>query len=205
MLEHRLRSVDVTEVFSPPRVTAQAKKFGLKVGDAWDLTTGWDFNLPSHRHAAEQYADRVKPLVIIGSPPCTPFSQLQTLNRGKAGREKKWDEGVEHMRFVIKLYQKQMEAGRVFLHERPRNATSWMLDEVRRMMTSEGVTLVEANECMFGLTTWGDQKSKLTGSMIANNEPIFELQTATCSSHLPLTLLYDVICYKRRDLPAQVL
>ena len=54
-----------------------------------------------------------------------------------------------------------MGAGRVFLHEHPRNATSWMLDEVRKMMTEEGVTVVEADQCMFGLKTWGDKKSKL--------------------------------------------
>ena len=89
MLEHRLKSVDVAEVFSPHRVTAQAEKFGLKAGDAWDLTTGWDFNRPAHGRAAERYVDQKKPLVIIGSPPCTPFSQLQTLNRGAAGREQK--------------------------------------------------------------------------------------------------------------------
>ena len=128
MLECKLLSVDVTEVFSPPRVTIQAKKFGLEVGDAWDLTTGWDFNNPSHRAAAERYVEEKKPLVIIGSPPCTPFSQLQTLNKNAAGRDQKWREGVEHMRFVVKLYRKQVEAGRVFLHEHPRNATPgcWM-------------------------------------------------------------------------------
>ncbi len=41
-LVHRLCSVDVSEVFSPPRVGKEATKFGL-VGDAMDLTTGWDF------------------------------------------------------------------------------------------------------------------------------------------------------------------
>ena len=60
MLECRLASVDVAEVFSPPRVTIQAKKFGLKARDAWDLTTGWDFSKASHRKAAEYYVDKKK-------------------------------------------------------------------------------------------------------------------------------------------------
>ena len=59
------------------------------------------------------------------------------------------------MRFVVKLYQKQVEQGRVFLHEHLRNATSWMLEEVKAMMAKEGVTVVEADKCMFGLKTWG--------------------------------------------------
>ena len=43
-LAERLCRVDMCEVFSPPRVGLEAAKFGLKVGDAMDLTTGWDFN-----------------------------------------------------------------------------------------------------------------------------------------------------------------
>ena len=73
-------SIDVVEAYSPPRVTVEAWKFGLKAGEAWDLTTGWDFTKRSHRELAEKYQGERKPLVLIGSPPCTPFSQLQILN-----------------------------------------------------------------------------------------------------------------------------
>ena len=43
-LVHRICSVDVCEIFSPPRVTTEAIKYGMNVGDAMDLTTGWDFH-----------------------------------------------------------------------------------------------------------------------------------------------------------------
>ena len=46
--------VDVVEAYPPPRVTLEAKKFGLKPGEAWDLTTGWDFNRQDHREEAEK-------------------------------------------------------------------------------------------------------------------------------------------------------
>ena len=65
------------EVFSPPSVGEAAAKFGMKVGDAMDLTTGSDFNIPEHRQKAEEYVDREKPLVLIGSPPCVAFSPLR--------------------------------------------------------------------------------------------------------------------------------
>ena len=42
-LAERLCRVDLCEVFSPPRVGKGALKFGLEVGDAMDLITGWDF------------------------------------------------------------------------------------------------------------------------------------------------------------------
>ena len=44
-----------------------------------DLTTGWDFNKEEDRVKAEERLDQQKPLVLIGSPPCVAFSQLQTL------------------------------------------------------------------------------------------------------------------------------
>ena len=36
-------SVDVAELYSPPWVTAEAQKFGLKTGEAIGNLTGWDF------------------------------------------------------------------------------------------------------------------------------------------------------------------
>ena len=78
-----------------------------------------------------------KPLVIIGSPPCTPFSQLQTLNPATDKSREKWAEGVDHMRFVVSLYRTQIRNGRVFLHEHPKNAKSWMLEEIRRLQKRE--------------------------------------------------------------------
>ena len=98
------------EAFSPPRVTEEARKFGLKAGDAWDLTEGWDFKIKAHREAALRYQAAHEPLVLIGSPPCTPFSQLQTLNPNNEKAAKSWDEGVEHMKFVIQLYRRQLES-----------------------------------------------------------------------------------------------
>ena len=45
----QVKKVDVMEIYSPPRVTVQAKKFGLRSGEAMDLATGYDFNKPEDR------------------------------------------------------------------------------------------------------------------------------------------------------------
>ena len=84
-----------------------------------DLTTGWDFNQEDHRIKAEQCLDKHQPLAVIGSPPCTPFSPLQTLSPPSEAKRAKWQEGVRHMEFVVKLYCKQVEAGRVYVHDPP--------------------------------------------------------------------------------------
>ena len=123
-LVEKLLSVDICEVFSPPRVGLEANKYGLRPGEAMDLTTGWDFNREDHRLKAEQYIDEHMPLAVIGSPPCTPFSQLQNLNPDTPDSRRKWKEGVEHMKFVIRLYRKQIDGGRAFLHEHLAHAKS---------------------------------------------------------------------------------
>ena len=128
----KLLKVDVVEAYSPPRVTLEAKKYGLKPGEAWDLTNGWDFTQKDHREKAEKYIEEEKPLVLIGSPPCTPFSQLQSLNPKTRDSERKLREGIEHMRFLGRLYKIQVDQGRVFLHEQPAHAKSWMIPEIKR-------------------------------------------------------------------------
>ena len=62
------------------------------------------------------------------------------------------------MRFVVKLYQKQVDSGRMFLHEQPAHAKSWMIPEIIRMMSQIGVTVVEADQCMYGLKTSGQDR-----------------------------------------------
>ena len=40
-----LNIVDITEVFSPPRVVMQGMQIGLKAGSSMDLLTGWNFEM----------------------------------------------------------------------------------------------------------------------------------------------------------------
>ena len=134
-------NVGVAEMYSPPRVTVQAEKFGLRKGEAMDLTKGWDFTKKDHRERARRYVEEKKPLVVIGSPPCTPFSQLQTLNPHTDKSEKLYKELVEHMRFAMTLYKQQVDEGRVFIPEQPKSATSWALSEVWKIMSEEGVSV----------------------------------------------------------------
>ena len=110
--------------------------------------------MKEHRDAAYQHVSDEEPLVVIGSPPCTSFSQLQTLNPDTPAKRKALKEGEEYMRFMVSIYKMQVEAGRVFLHEHPAQARSWHMKEVQRMMKEQGVVLVEADQCMVGLKTW---------------------------------------------------
>ena len=66
-----------------------------------------------------------------------PFCQLQSRNPKTEYSETTLKEGVEHMKFVVKLYKKQVDQGRLFLHEQPAHAMSWIIPEVNIMMMME--------------------------------------------------------------------
>ena len=127
----------------------------MEAGDAMDLTTGWGFNKKEDRDKAEEYIDRTKPLFLIGSPPCVAFSQLQSLTADSERKREQLREGIRHMEFVARLYRKQIDEGRVFIHENPAHAKSWALPVIRRVLRQARVEIVEADQCMFGLKTWG--------------------------------------------------
>ena len=79
----------VSEIYSPPRVTAAAKllpELRCVPGFAIDLTVEdehgrpWDFDIADNRRRARQMAIEQKPMLLIGSPMCTAFSAWQYIN-----------------------------------------------------------------------------------------------------------------------------
>ena len=54
------RGVDITEVFSPKRVTQVCKKYGLTPGESMDLSTGWDFDRGEDRRQAVKHIKEEK-------------------------------------------------------------------------------------------------------------------------------------------------
>lgn len=148
-------SLDVVEMYNPPRVAVEANKFRLRVGESMDLVTGWDFSKREHRHKAMQYIDKLKPKLIVGSPMCTILSSLQNLSGWNSEKERRWREDRGHLAFMGSVYQKQVKEGRWFLHEHPAAATSWSLNEITKVMEMKGVQTVVGDQCMYGLKTWG--------------------------------------------------
>ena len=97
-----------------------------------------------------------EPYCLIGSPPCTMFSILQNGNKWRH-TEKDWqrklDEAEVHIKFCLSLYEIQRRAGRYYLHEHPRSATSWKLKSMGRFEYYADTIYVDANMCQFGMVT----------------------------------------------------
>ena len=87
------------------------------------------------------------------------FSQLQTIIPDSDRMAEQLKEGMLHMEFIVRRYKKQIEGGRVFLHENPAHAKLCPPPCIKRMMREVGVDVVEADQCMSGLHTWGKDRS----------------------------------------------
>ena len=153
------KGADITEVYSQPRVARACMSSGLIGGSSLDLRTGWDFTKPSHQAAAVMLVKSEAPLLLVGSPPCTKFSNLQNLNLAFRGDEWKnkflvdREKDVEHLKFCCKLYKMQRALGRYYLHEHPDSASSWSVDCISDMLKEEGTLRVVGDQCQYGLVT----------------------------------------------------
>ena len=193
-----LRTNDVSEVFSPPRVTKVARQFGLSPGYALDLTnvdeTGkpWDLSDPEMQEKAIRIQSEQKPWLLIGCPPCHMFSQLQNLVQ-KATLEDwqgRYEKARQHLVFCTFLYIRQVEEKRYFLHEHPDSATSWAEPVLQEILSKPGVVRVTADMCRFGMVMPVPSKDSLalvkkpTG-ILTNSTEIARILDVRCSNQDP--------------------
>ena len=174
----------VSEVYSPPRITAAAQrlpKLGLGAGFALDLTTcdeegrPWDFDIRERRIAARERVKKEQPLFLVGCPMCAPFCSFQYINNPKkdAGEvERNHVRAMLHLHFVCELYRDQVAAGRYFLHEHPETASSWDERCVKEVCGLPGVDKVVGDQCQFGQEYNHEPIRKATGWMSNSSETL---------------------------------
>jgi hypothetical protein len=86
----------VAEFYSPPRVLPATKRLGLSGVLSLDILTGWDFSLPSVRTTANLILNRLLVFIVLLSPPCTVFSDLQRLFNIKRVSIETWRKKYEY-------------------------------------------------------------------------------------------------------------
>ena len=113
--------VDISEVYSPPRVAKiAAKRRGLSVGTSFDITTEDENGMPwdlSKKDVQERCRARImkeKPGLLIGSPMCRDWSQIMNINWPRMSQEERdarMKEARKHLCFVCTLYPLQHDEG----------------------------------------------------------------------------------------------
>ena len=152
----------VAEVYSPPRVAAQAMTVGLRPGFSIDMGTlkpdGTPWNLESEQdyRVLKAWRNEEKPVLLCGSPPCNAFSKIQTWNRSRmkpGTQEELHRTGRLHLTRCIELYKAQMKDNLFFLHEFPSGSSSVFEPCLQDLLRRPGVMKVRGPMCFWGMTS----------------------------------------------------
>ena len=110
-------------------LSPRANAFGLRPGFAIDLTIEkddggdhWDLSRKKDQDELRMLQKVERPLFLVGSPPCGPFSPLQNLSKHKRTEEENQAilaEGKTHLKVACDAYEERCRNGRFFLHEHP--------------------------------------------------------------------------------------
>ena len=189
---------DVSEVYSPPRVTEVAEATGLRAGWALDLTIKkedgepWDLSIPHNQVEALRKQEQEAPVLLIASPMCAAFSTLQNLNyRNMTPKEleAKLKAAIDHLDFALKMCEIQAKNGRYFVFEHPVQARSWSLSLVKRLFKYKDVTTVDFDFCQLGMHSQGYPARKRTRIMtnsLCISKRLSRFQCDHSHQHIPL-------------------
>ena len=151
----------IAEVHGPGRICNAAERMGLTGGQAFDLRLvgpddgqPWDLSLESKRCKAWWMIEEMNPSLVVGSPPCDPFSNLHSLvrssHRTRTKEQRASEKGIVHLAFCFAIYRRRVEFGQHFLHEHPWSAWSWKLDFVQGFLSRPDVYLGRGDQCPLG-------------------------------------------------------
>ena len=162
---------DVAELDSLPRIVQEAglREYGgrkLKPGWSLDLTADdsetrqpWDLSDGKVRSKARELIKYGKPYMVICSPMCTSFSQMQNINKNRRDPEtirRELDDAEDHIQFVMSICATQLREHRYFIFEHVDGASSWQMAEVKKLMAAYCVETVNLDMCAFGMTELGE-------------------------------------------------
>ena len=163
-----------------------------------DDNEAWDFSKKEKRDKAMRKLKQDEPLMLIVSPMCGAFSQLQSLfNYPKQEHEhveRQLKDAMEHVKFSLEMCLEQYVKGRLFLFEHPAGAASWSMQAMQQMKLLEGVSATKFDFCMLGMKTT-DSRGNTTAArkktiVMTNSQAItLLLREAQCRAehaHTPL-------------------
>ena len=184
--------VDVSEVYSPPRMVEEARRQRMRGGTSFDLTNGWDLTDEESQKKMWKALIEEDPWLIVLSPPCTAFSKLQLWNFPRMKRKKviqMLQLGVAHLELVCEIIKWQINRGGYVVFEHPRGASSWEQECIQEVLRMEGMMLVECDMCEFGLNVTGEGLNKKPTTLATNSPCIAKKMARKCKKdhfHVPL-------------------
>ena len=187
--------IDFAELFSPPRVSPEARALGLRVSNqVFDLEAGWDVRKVDHRKDFRSFQKESRPRFLTLSPECKAYSQLMNINWERMDPQKRAEierEGALMWNFSLESAENQVDVGDYFALEHPAGAKSWKLKRTQALLRRPEVAVIEFDQCALGLTVVPSGELSRKRTKIATNHAGLAMQLASlqCSgdhTHVPL-------------------
>ena len=165
ILSNKLNACETTAILNPSKFASCAKRLGFREGFAVDLTTAradgtmWHLSLEDDRAELRRVQNREQPELLAGSPPGDDFSSL--LNTCVESQEisKLRTESIEpQIRACLQAYKLQMEMQKHFVHEHPKDSTSWEMPEVQSLVSDPRVHIIDGPRCRWSLKAGGSNE-----------------------------------------------
>eukprot|EP00435_Cladocopium_sp_Y103_P033240 s571_g8.t1 len=173
--------VDVSELFSRPRLVPRCQFFDLIPGESFDMKDDEELDLGAvnGRASVWKHIDLYDPRVFLLSPPCTLFSQLMKLwGRQAIGEEKYLTRlltAKQLWEFACDIAKSQLGRGQYFVLEHPDGASSWEEDSAISLMQQDGVMVSRFDQCRFGLKAPVSRKPIRKRTKLLHNIPALHI------------------------------
>ena len=104
-----------------------------------DPVTGrvWDLSDPDTVKAAWRLYYKTRPKLLICSPPCTHFSQMQNINPPPSPEQ--MAQSIAYVELSVAMCKAQLKSGRHFVYEHPAYARSWDLECLQDLKNDDRV------------------------------------------------------------------
>lgn len=164
----------ILELFSPPRVTVEARKRGFAVTEPsnFDLQTGWNFFDARDRAFFWQVMPEQEPDCVLMTPLCKPFSTMMESNWSRMNceeAERLQQAGLAMLHFCVQVAEFQLSRGKEFSLEQPGSASSGQTHALHWLLQQPGVVRFLFDQCMTGLSVKDNAPSRKTTSLTTNH------------------------------------
>ena len=160
-----------------------------------DPVTGRAWNLldPRDQARAKSMVRQHKPRLLVLSPPCTAFSNLQYMSGGPDLEKLKT--ATLLFEFAVELARIQVRQGGLFMIEHPQTSSAWHLPCTQQLLRAGPVVQADFHMCRHGMVSsdeFGEGKVLKPTRVWTNSSVIAEKMELYCQrDHRHVRLLHN--------------
>ena len=136
-------------------------RLGIREGFAVDLTTARangtmsDLSLEDDKAEFRRILNREQPELLLGSPSSDEFSSFFSTRAAREISKLKTEKIEPQIRACVQSYKLQMEMQKHFVHEHPKDSSSWEMPEIQSLIIDPRVYSIDGPMCRWSLRTRG--------------------------------------------------